>query len=134
MRVIKSAVANYTGITKFASFQTPGVHHILRDDTPADAQIAEVACVTLDDFVFHQNNSSPGFIKFDVEGAELELLKGAENLLSTYHPVVIGEVRKKHREQAVSFMTGLGYLWRDLYTDDYLSNILFTYPTLRKDL
>ena len=43
---------------------------------------ARVRMVRLDDFI----KDIPTFIKMDIEGAELDTLKGAENLIKIYHP------------------------------------------------
>ena len=44
------------------------------------------------------------FIKVDVEGAELELLKGAERILTTDHPVVVFESTFAHLEEIGRFL------------------------------
>lgn len=58
----------------------------------------------------------PGFIKIDVEGAEYEVLRGAEATLKTHRPVVLSELSAsllKHNgtsaAQVVEYMQGLGY-------------------------
>ncbi len=43
---------------------------------------ARVRMVRLDDFI----KDIPTFIKMDIEGAELDTIKGAENLIKIYHP------------------------------------------------
>lgn len=48
----------------------------------------------LDDYC-HENNTRPDFIKCDVEGAELLVFKGAEDVLSTAKPLVMAELLRK---------------------------------------
>lgn len=47
-----------------------------------------VPAVTLDEIVFGKVN----FIKIDVEGSELEVLKGAKRILEEHHPYIVMEI------------------------------------------
>jgi FkbM family methyltransferase len=49
-----------------------------------------VPCTTLDDFA--ARNPLPNIFKIDVEGAESEVLRGAEQLFRLWQPDVICEV------------------------------------------
>lgn len=49
-----------------------------------------VRCVALDDFV--RSAPTPDIVKCDVEGAEIEAFRGAENLLAARHPVILCEM------------------------------------------
>jgi hypothetical protein len=62
----------------------------LREAGPS-AQKIRVANVRLDDFPFDRHDRLR-LIKIDVEGAEVDVLKGAENLLRERHPVLLIEV------------------------------------------
>jgi Methyltransferase FkbM domain len=52
-----------------------------------------VECVALDDFT--QTAPPPDAIKCDVEDAEVEVLRGAANLLTTRRPWILCEVHSK---------------------------------------
>jgi len=59
---------------------------ILDDDTDA----TRLMCVALDDFI--ADHPAPDAIKCDVEGAELEVVRGAAKLLAARHPWILGEM------------------------------------------
>jgi FkbM family methyltransferase len=52
-------------------------------------QTIPVECVTLDSVL--EEEDSPDFMKIDTQGAELEILRGAENLLRRAAPIVLAE-------------------------------------------
>ena len=68
----------------------------------------EVGAVSLDDFAL--THPAPDFIKCDVEGAEVEVFRGAERLLKDKHPVIVCEIHSagNHRTLLARFQ-GLGY-------------------------
>ena len=73
--------------------------------------------VFVGDDVLMQNSMPIKFIKIDVEGFEFRDLKGLQNTLKTWHPVVITEVVKDwlerdntNRTEIYQFMKQLGYL------------------------
>jgi FkbM family methyltransferase len=78
-------------------------HHNARvsDESTGPAAAERVPCITLDDFT--SSNPAPTFIKMDVEGAESEVLKGAEGLFRRNHPVLLCEV---HDEPNAHFVQG----------------------------
>jgi hypothetical protein len=54
-----------------------------------------------------------GFIKIDVEGHELSVIKGATALIRRDSPIILVELEDRHRPDAMrsfsSFLGGLGY-------------------------
>ena len=58
----------------------------------------------------------PSLIKIDVEGAELRVLKGAAQTISSYHPIIQCEMLRKwsrrfdyHPNDIIAFLSGFGY-------------------------
>lgn len=78
-----------------------------------------VLAITLDSYLQQNQVSSVDFMKLDVEGAELEVLKGAVNLLSVYpRPAVMCEVQDIRTEpwnyratEICNFLGVRGYYW-----------------------
>jgi FkbM family methyltransferase len=74
----------------------------------------EVLTTTLDKYIYEANHNPPTVIKIDVEGAELEVLRGGEKFLKNSSPVISLEVWGKDNNgelsmQAVNFLRNLGY-------------------------
>jgi FkbM family methyltransferase len=92
--------------------------------------------ITLDDFI--QQNPyviEPNIVKIDVEGFEMEVLKGAIDTIKTFHPKIIIETHSKElRKQCHEFLENLGY---DLYFEgrtiktkgwmDEVTNLFYAY-------
>jgi FkbM family methyltransferase len=55
------------------------------------AATAEIACVTLDDFIAERGLESLALLKIDVEGWELSVLRGGRRVLDTLRPAVVFE-------------------------------------------
>ena len=76
----------------------------------------EVRIETLDRILADGADREIGYVKCDVEGYELPVLRGGENLLRRYRPVVQCEIIEAHERpygygpgDLVAFMEGLGY-------------------------
>jgi FkbM family methyltransferase len=68
----------------------------------------EVHCVALDEFI--RTAPAPDAIKCDVEGAELEALRGAKGLLETRRPWILCELHSEANDRmARDFLRNLGY-------------------------
>ena len=57
---------------------------------------------------------SVSFIKIDVEGHELEVLKGAASTLARSRPICLVEVKAQNQAEVVSFMTAQNYEMKTL--------------------
>jgi FkbM family methyltransferase len=73
----------------------------------------QVEVTTLDDY-FHARNIRPALLKIDVEGHELEVLKGGRQLLTACKPRILMECENRHMqegsvEDVFDFLRRLGY-------------------------
>jgi FkbM family methyltransferase len=75
----------------------------------------DVQSTTIDALV-QRHGLDPGFIKIDVEGAEHEVLRGAEATLLTHRPVVLSELSARllahngtSASEVIQYMQHLGY-------------------------
>ena len=83
-----------------------------------------VQAVALDDVLIGKVD----WLKIDVEGYELEVLKGADNILREMHPATIVEIKQVHQVRSghkasdvVDYMTGCGYdRMTHINANDYL--------------
>ncbi len=78
---------------------------------PDAGTIAEVKMKPLDTFEL-----APNFIKIDVEGCELKVLKGAERTIEKHHPIMVIEINEpalKRQEstpqQVIDWLSASGY-------------------------
>ena len=83
-----------------------------------DKQIYKAKTVALDDFVT-ETGLIPKLIKFDIEGAEFDALKGAVNLLKKQRPILILE-QGPTETSCYEFLSDLGYLAVDLCNNSQL--------------
>jgi hypothetical protein len=66
--------------------------------------------IALDDYVHSPNGFIPDFIKIDVEGHELEVLKGADRILRERSPNLIVETHSAELERlCLAYLHSLGY-------------------------
>jgi FkbM family methyltransferase len=76
-----------------------GLAHVSPDADGGDdgeSRTSDARCVTLDDYLADEDLARLSFLKIDVEGAELMVLRGARRLLDTARPIVLCEVEERH--------------------------------------
>ena len=75
-----------------------------------DTETFEIKSKKLDNFTFSNRIS---FIKIDVEGHEMSVIKGAENTIKQYKPTLLVEIEEKHSKQkvldSINYINSLGY-------------------------
>jgi FkbM family methyltransferase len=109
VEVVKSAVYSHTGWVALKPADQSRGHgnaHVLAGQ-PAGS-LAKVPCTRLDDFV--GGRPAPNVVKVDVEGAESEVLKGAEKVFAGPRPHLICEVHDASNAQFVEqWLNKMGY-------------------------
>lgn len=110
---IEAAVGSQLGQV-FLVFQAASVfNQIVTDKAAVDGRRAQaVAQVTLDHLWACEHEPQVDLLKIDVEGAELKVLLGAEQLLRQLEPIVMFENRqgiKISGAESVKFLATLGY-------------------------
>jgi FkbM family methyltransferase len=78
------AVSDRIGTSEFHLYARKGHNSLGRVNTSAHVGSIQVPTTTLDDFVDRNGIGAIDFLKIDVEGFELEVLKGAAKLLSSH--------------------------------------------------
>jgi FkbM family methyltransferase len=68
-----------------------------KEDNETEAIIYEVRTDTLDRFT-KEKKVFPDLIKIDVEGHELAVLKGGEDLINNHYPTLIIEIEQRHHK------------------------------------
>ena len=89
VNVRQAALSDRTGERKFAHvLADPGWSGFVPRPTPADGPVETIVvrCERLDDAL--PEDASPAFVKIDVEGAEKEVLRGAEETLRRHRPLI----------------------------------------------
>ena len=117
VEVIEKAVSSSSGQGKLLLAQYSGGHALATADAPPDlAGEVTVELVSIDDLIAQKQIQPPNFVKVDVEGAELDVLKGMSETIKTYKPTIIYEIddgeraayERKYQELA-SFLQSFNY-------------------------
>ncbi|MBX2887755.1 MAG: FkbM family methyltransferase [Ferruginibacter sp.] len=79
---------------------------------------------TLDNYC-NKHNLKPSFLKIDVEGNELKVLKGGLQTLKSFKPKIIIEIEARHvgeerAKETFHFLESLGYTGRFIHGTNYL--------------
>jgi len=91
---------------------SPGASLIGKFRTTNDCESVSVPMVSLDDYF--DTDKRVSLLKIDVEGAELEIFKGAERILREQSPLLVFECEDRHLEagsvqDVFSYLKSLGY-------------------------
>lgn len=104
VHVVEAAVAARSGNARFSTATSPSMGHL------DDQGELVVPAVSLDDLVNSGEVRPPRFLKIDVEGAEADVLLGAEETLRRLHPVILLSNHGYARhQQCCSYLRDLGY-------------------------
>jgi len=78
-----------------------------------------VSMTTLDNFLDKENIGNCHFIKIDVDGIELDILRGASKVINTYKPIVIVETNNDKR--IIDYFFDIDYSVLDMELNEYNS-------------
>jgi FkbM family methyltransferase len=110
-RTLVTPIVNGKQLTQYSSFyKEKMISQICSDmallETEVSTIVNEVSFNTIDNL-----GVNPFFIKIDVEGAELEVLKGALNVIKMYGPVILVEIQNhKSYLEIKEFLAPHGYI------------------------
>jgi FkbM family methyltransferase len=83
--------------------------NLLEDEDGSSFTELTTSIRRLDDYAL----DNVGFVKIDVEGHELSVLKGGEQTIRKSHPSLLVEIEDRHRRNAIfdvtDYLAGLGY-------------------------
>jgi len=83
-------------------------HVIVNDAERSAPGTIRVEAVSVDEYV--GKSGAPDFIKCDVEGAEVEVFRGAAKLLNERRPIILCEMHgDKNRQTLLTMFENLGY-------------------------
>ena len=110
---IEAAVGSQVGQV-FLVFQGASVFNQIVTDiaTAGRGRVKAVKQLTLDHLWELENQPRVDLIKIDVEGSELQVLQGSEQLLRKLEPIVMFENRQREKvtgAESVEFLATLGY-------------------------
>ena len=110
-KLFKVAVGSEPGAAKRHLGNRKGTNSLLSDASIDQVGIEEVPIRTLDSVAEELKLSKVSFLKIDVEGFELEVLKGARNILSSSHPSIAMETHDfgPSEEELSNFLASFGY-------------------------
>jgi len=110
LTVVEAGVWSSSGDVNFVPAGAASPDHGTGSFVGSGAAVAgiPVRCVALDDFL--ADAPPPDAIKCDVEGAEVEVLQGAAQLLEKHHPWLLCEIHSEANGRAArEFLDRLGY-------------------------
>ena len=122
IRKLVTPIINGKRLTQYSSFyKEKMISQICSDmelqETEISTIVNEVSFNTVDNLLV-----TPFFIKIDVEGAELEVLKGSINVIEKHNPVIFAEIQNDKSYQDIKELLNIyGYINIDLSKK-------FTYP------
>jgi FkbM family methyltransferase len=122
------AVSNYNGIGDLKTVGHDGAIALsLLDGNPyftrRNIKKSKIKVVTIDKWC-EDNNIIPDFIKIDVEGGEIRVIHGAENIISKHSPGILCEYSQENANQfgyqigeITKFLQGYRYSFKYLGAD-----------------
>jgi FkbM family methyltransferase len=97
--VIPRAVSNRTGAARFETGLNPTAGRVVSAvEERESGNLTTVGVVALDDLLEQGSVLPPDFIKADIEGAEIEAVRGMQRTLERHRPIVLCEMHARNAE------------------------------------
>lgn len=92
--VVEKAASDVNGMLRLylSHDHNSGTHSTVAGGVNVSESFIEIPSISIDEYVKSNNISSIRLIKIDVEGGELEVIRGAEWTLTTLRPVIVMEM------------------------------------------
>ena len=126
-----ATVKLYIPNNKVSKATSPGATIVEHKEDPNIVATENVATETLDAYC-NNHNLKPAFLKMDVEGNELKVLKGGIETLKKYKPKILVEIEARHvgNEKVLetfTFMELMGYKGYILHNLDHIPIAAFSF-------
>lgn len=123
--VVPVAISSANGFVKFSIAQRARAANAIQGYGSTQMggvkEVRVLPCFSLDTLLIHF--PEPKVLKIDVEGAELEVLKGATRILSEIRPRIYCEVASNTRDEVTAILKSHNYrLWDGAVFDGSFSN------------
>jgi len=105
---------------------------IVEHENDINFQTTEKVIVTTLDEYCEKHQLIPHFLKVDVEGNELKVFKGAENILKKHRPKILVEIEARHigKEQVmetIHYLESLGYKGKIIQGTHFIPSAEFSF-------
>ncbi|MDJ0747768.1 MAG: FkbM family methyltransferase [Xenococcaceae cyanobacterium MO_167.B27] len=123
-QIVEAAVCERNGIAYFETHNSSFQGHLGSNGT------LQVKTVSLDELITKEKLPIPNYLKIDVEGAEVQVLQGAKQILTEFHPTIfLATHGDKLQKECCQFITDLGYQLRAISEKDLADSdeIMATY-------
>ena len=105
------AASNFDGLSKF---KINTEYSYLSKGGKIDNEGISIETIKLDSLKFDNINKKIRGIKIDTEGEDLKVLLGAQNLIKTYRPKIIIEIRNENKLKIQEFFNKFNYKLFDI--------------------
>jgi FkbM family methyltransferase len=117
--VVTAACSDAPGLASFSAGENCATGHLARDSARASGRAFSLVPTTRVDDVVERLGAAPDVVKIDVEGAELDVLHGAEAALKAKHPRLFLSVHSDElRSGCLGYLGKFGYRADPLVPDE----------------
>jgi FkbM family methyltransferase len=127
--LVNAAIASSSGTAFFSFGEDPatGSLHTPTPLTPPSTKNVEVQVLSLDEFALSKDFlTSVALLKIDTQGADLQVLKGAERLLALSQPIIVAELifaplyeNQDSAAEIIMWLENHGYVLAGIFDDFY---------------